>query len=103
MIVSFGDAATEALFHGSADRRARRIPADVGKIALRKLDMLNAAMELRDLLVPPGNRLEALPGDSQGLPPNRITDRGRTGLPVPVTHRPPVSTIRGSQRLAAMR
>lgn len=39
--------------------------------------MLNAAMELRDLLVPPGNRLEALRGDMQGLHSIRVNDQWR--------------------------
>ena len=60
VIVSFGDAATEALYHGSADRRTRRFPRDIVKACLRKLDMLAAAVTLDDLRAPPGNRLEAL-------------------------------------------
>lgn len=66
MIVSFGDPATEALYHGSADRRTRRFPQGIVKASLRKLDMLAAAVQLQDLRVPPGNRLEALKGDHKG-------------------------------------
>lgn len=49
----------------------------VRKIALRKLDMLNYAKELRDLRVFPGNRLEALKGDYLGLYSIRINDQWR--------------------------
>lgn len=77
MIQSFGDPATEALFHGVSDRRTRSLPNDMVKVALRKLDMLNAAAELRDLLVPPGNRLEALRGELRGLHSIRVNDQWR--------------------------
>ena len=77
MIVSFGDAATEALYHGSAGRRTRRYPHDVPRTALRKLDMLAAAVTLEDLRVPPGNRLEALKGDLAGEHSIRVNDRWR--------------------------
>jgi len=39
--------------------------------------MVNAAQELRDLRVPPGNRLEALKGDLAGRFSIRINDRWR--------------------------
>jgi len=77
VIVSFGDAATESLFHGSADRRTRRFPDGIRRNALKKLDMINAAMELRDLLVPPGNRLEALRGDLRGQHSIRVNEQWR--------------------------
>ncbi len=77
VIQSFGDAATEALFHGVSGRRTRSLPKDMVKVALRKLDMLNAASELRDLLVPPGNRLEALRGELRGLDSIRVNDQWR--------------------------
>ena len=54
MIKSFGDSATEELFHGRSTRRARAFSPDVRRIAVRKLDMLNAAHELRDLRVSTG-------------------------------------------------
>jgi proteic killer suppression protein len=44
---------------------------------LRKLDMLNAAIELIDLRVPPGNRLEALHGDRKGFHSIRVNDQWR--------------------------
>ncbi len=77
VIVSFGDAATEALFHGRRDAKARRIPADIRAVTVRKLDMLNAAIELLDLRAPPGNRLEALHGDLKGFHSIRVNDQWR--------------------------
>jgi proteic killer suppression protein len=77
VIVSFGDAATEDLFHGRPTSRARRFPADVTRVALRKLDQLNAATRLEDLRSPPGNRLEALRGDLRGLHSIRVNEQWR--------------------------
>ena len=77
MIVSFADKATEALFHGEAGKAIRRVPSDIRSTAVRKLDLLNAAHELQDLRVPPGNRLEALKGDLRGLHSIRINDQWR--------------------------
>jgi len=77
MIGSFGDETTEDLFHGDNTKAARRIPTILWKIACRKLDMLNAAHELRDLMVPPGNRLEVLRGEWVGHHSIRINDQFR--------------------------
>lgn len=77
VIDSFGDAATEDLFHGRATARARRFPADVARVAIRKLDALNAATRLDDLRSPPGNRLEALRGELRGFHSLRVNDRWR--------------------------
>jgi len=77
MIVSFGDRATEDLFHARPTSRARRFPKDVVAAALVKLDMLNAAAALLDLRSPPGNRLEALKGDLKGLYSIRVNDQWR--------------------------
>lgn len=77
VITSFGDQATSDLFHGHASSRSRRIPADIHEVALRKLDMLNAAESLDDLRHPPGNRLEALRGALQGFYSIRINSQWR--------------------------
>ena len=77
MIASFADAATEALFHGESGKKARNLPPEIRSSAVRKLDMLNAAMELRDLRAPPRNRLEALRGDLAGKHSIRINDQWR--------------------------
>jgi proteic killer suppression protein len=45
--------------------------------ALVKLDMLDAASELKDLKSPPGNRLETLKGDLKGFHSIRVNDQWR--------------------------
>ena len=52
-------------------------PANLRRIALRKLVILNDAAELRDLKVPPGNRLEMLTDDRKGQWSIRINDQFR--------------------------
>ncbi len=47
------------------------------RLALRKLDMLNAADRINDLREPPGNRLEALKGDFAGYHSIRVNDQWR--------------------------
>ncbi len=74
MIRSFKDEATEALFNG---KRPKGFPADVFKVARRKLEMVHAAARLDDLRAPPGNRLEALIGDRAGQHSIRVNDRWR--------------------------
>lgn len=77
MIASFGDQATADLYHGARTRRSRGFPSDIRAVALRKLDMVNAARVLLDLRSPPGNRLEALRGSFRGSHSIRINDQWR--------------------------
>lgn len=77
MIVSFGDPATEDLFHGRSTARARRFPADLVQLAVRELDVINGATALDDLRSPPGNRLEALRGELRGFFSIRVNDQWR--------------------------
>lgn len=77
MITSFGLRLTEDPFHGRSSSRLRRIGPDIQKIALRKLDMINAAREIGDLRAPPGNRLELLRGDLEGFQSVRVNDQWR--------------------------
>jgi proteic killer suppression protein len=74
MIRSFKSREAERLF----DReRSRRLPQELQRVALRKLRMLNRARTLRDLRVPPSNRLEALKHDRAGTFSIRINDQWR--------------------------
>lgn len=77
MIASFADATTEELYHGQRKARSRRIPSELARVALRRLDALAAATTLDDLRAPPGNRLEALRGDLRGHHSIRVNDRWR--------------------------
>ena len=74
VIRSFRDRVTEAVFNGESPKG---FPADLVKVARRKLRYLNAAAELGDLRSPPGNRLEALAGDRKGQHSIRINDQFR--------------------------
>ncbi|MGX8008191.1 type II toxin-antitoxin system RelE/ParE family toxin [Mesorhizobium sp. ORM8.1] len=74
MIRSFKDKTTEAVSTGKAPKG---FPADLVRVAQRKLFMLDNATELTDLKVPPGNRLEALKRDRAGQHSIRINDQFR--------------------------
>ena len=56
---------------------AKRIDPRIHTVANRKLHMLDAATQLEDLRVPPGNRPEALKGNRAGQHSIRINDRWR--------------------------
>ena len=77
MIISFGNQGTADLFNGIETREAKKIPSEITKTALKKLDMLNAAEQLVELKVPPGNRLEALKGNLKYYYSIRINNRWR--------------------------
>ena len=77
MILSFKDKITEDIFNGLNTKAARYIPRPLWDAAFRKLDMLNAAHELKDLLTPPGNRLEKLKGEFSEFHSIRINDQFR--------------------------
>jgi proteic killer suppression protein len=74
MIKSFRDKDSERLFQRQF---SRRFPQDLNRIAWRKLAILDAAEQLSDLRVPPGNRLEKLSGDREGQHSIRINDQWR--------------------------
>ena len=73
VIRSFRDADAERLF---MRERVGRFAA-IESIALRRLVALDSASALSDLLIPPGNRLEALGGDRKGQHSIRINDQYR--------------------------
>jgi toxin HigB-1 len=74
VIRSFRDRDAERLFER---QRIKRLGPEVQRVALRKLRMLDAAVGLEDLRVPPGNRLERLRGDRAGQHSIRVNDRWR--------------------------
>jgi proteic killer suppression protein len=78
MIISFLNAGTEDIFNGRKSKKARKtLPPSAWASAARKLDQLDSANVLDDLLIPPGNRLEALSGDRKGQHSIRINDQYR--------------------------
>ena len=74
MIRSFKAKETEKIFNR---QHSSKLPHDIQQVALRKLRMLNRAMTLQDLQVPPANRLEKLSGDRAGQYSIRINDQWR--------------------------
>lgn len=74
MIIGFHDRKTRAVFEGVVPKG---FPADIAKVARRKLQLLEAAIRLDDLRAPPGNRLEALKGTRSGQHSIRINDQWR--------------------------
>jgi proteic killer suppression protein len=74
VIRSWADAQAEKLFNL---QRARKLPSDLQRVALRKLRMVDAAMTLEDLTIPPANRLEKLRGNRAGEWSIRINDQWR--------------------------
>ena len=63
MILLFKNVATEDIFNGKNTKRARQIcPERLWKTARRKLDQIDSDTALQELLIPPGNILEALTG-----------------------------------------
>ena len=74
MIVNFKSAETKLIFEGF---RSRHYPSDIQSIALRKLLIIDSAVSINDLRVPPGNRLKKLDGNREGQYSIRINDQWR--------------------------
>ena len=73
MIQTFGSEETERIFF---HERVKKFEA-FERIALRKLNMLHAAVSVMDLQIPPGNKLEKLQGKRSNLYSIRINDQWR--------------------------
>ena len=74
MIKSFRNADTERIFRREF---VKRFPREIQQRAFMKLNVIDAAIRLEDLRLPPSNRLEALRGDRKGLYSIRINDQWR--------------------------
>ncbi len=73
LIRSFRCKKTERLFNRERVKEFEQI----AEVARRRLVALDSAEELSDLLIPPGNRLEALSGDREAQHSIRINDQHR--------------------------
>ena len=73
MIQSFADEETEAVYLTGKSRRWGKI----ARIAARRLQAIDFASAIEDLVNPPGNRLEKLKGDRRGFWSIRINDQFR--------------------------
>ena len=74
MIKSFKDDLTNSVWNR---KRVKRFPSDIFKVSRRKLGFLEDAVDINDLRIPPGNRLEALKGNRVGQYSIRINDQWR--------------------------
>ena len=74
MIESFASAETEKIYRGQV---STKLPRDIQRTARRKLLYLDDAEDLRDLLAPPGNRLEKHKGKRAGQYSIRVNDQWR--------------------------
>jgi proteic killer suppression protein len=73
MIQSFADEETEAVYLTGKSRKW----GNIARIAARRLQVVDYASAIEDLLKPPGNRLEKLKGDRKGWWSIRVNDQFR--------------------------
>lgn len=74
MIVDFGDKETAKIWLGE---RVKGFALDLQELSRRKLRMLNNSVDIRDLTIPPANRLEKLKGNWNGYYSIRVNDQWR--------------------------
>jgi proteic killer suppression protein len=74
MIRSFKSKETENVWNGE---RSGKLPLEVRRIGRRKLRMINNSVDIKDLRIPPANRLEKLTGDLKEHYSIRINDQWR--------------------------
>jgi proteic killer suppression protein len=74
MIISFVNSDTEQIWLGN---RVKKLPLEIQNIGRRKLRMLNNAVNIADLRIPPANRLEKLSGKLKDFYSIRINDQWR--------------------------
>ncbi len=74
MIISFKDPEAKKIFDGL---KSLKIPIDIQETARRKLRMIDYALDINDLKIPPANRLEKLKGNRIGQHSIRINQKWR--------------------------
>lgn len=74
MIRSFADKETESLFRTG---KSRRLPPDIVRRAILRLNQLEHTVGVDELRFPPANRLEALHGDKAGQWSIRVNGQWR--------------------------
>ena len=75
--MEFKDRDLEAFWNDPDGNPPRRIPSQLRRIVYRKLQMIDAAADLRDLRIPPSNHLEKLQHDCAGQYSIRVNDQWR--------------------------
>ena len=74
MIKTFADKETQQVF---LKGKSQRLPPDLIRRAVRRLEYIHWATALKDLKVPPSNRLHGLKGDRKGQYSISINDQWR--------------------------
>ena len=74
VIKTFGDRHTQELY---ANGTSKRLPPELARRAIRRLEYIDLATSLDDLKVPPSNRLHALKHDRAGQHSISINDQWR--------------------------
>lgn len=74
MVKSFKSTETQKIFNREY---SRKLPYSIHKTAVRKLWMIDAAIIIKDLRIPPSNHLEVLKGKRKGQYSIRINDQWR--------------------------
>ena len=74
MIVSFGSKNTERIWRGD---RVKGISLQIQQAGRRKLRMINNSQNIKDLIIPPSNRLEKLSGKAKDFYSIRINNQWR--------------------------
>ncbi len=74
MIKTFAKKGTQQLY---VTGKSKRLPQDLIKRAIRRLEYIDYAKDINDLKLPPSNRLHALKGDREGQFSISINDQWR--------------------------
>ena len=74
MIVSFGDKTTQKIWNGEF---VKGFATEIQETTRRKLRMLNNSIDIKDLMIPPSNRLEKLKGNMKDFYSIRVNDQRR--------------------------
>jgi toxin HigB-1 len=74
MIVSFGDKTSQKIWEG---KWVKGFSTDIQETARRKLRMLNNSFDIKDLMIPPSNKLEKLKGNLKDFYSIRVNDQWR--------------------------
>jgi len=74
MIISFGDKTTQKIWEGEW---VKGFSTDIQETTRRKLRMLNNSCDIKDLMIPPSNRLEKLKGNRKDFYSIRVNDQWR--------------------------
>lgn len=74
MILSFGEKITLKIWEGE---RVKGFSTEIQEITRRKLRMLNNSIDIKDLMIPPSNKLEKLKGNLKNFYSIRVNNQYR--------------------------